>query len=156
MFKPEHGAPWIAAGDAFKSKANISFNNDGTVSPPDTLRNIQRMVTRTTDSGKVHAPNQAVTLDQALKASTINAAYQLKRDKEIGSLEVGKYADLVELTADITAVKPNEIIEKVKVKGTWLGGKKIDLKKYLEQIKAIDPSEHKDLGKAVAKGMHAH
>jgi len=156
MFKPEHGAPWVAAGDAFKSKANVSFNNDGTVSPPDTLRNIQRMVTRTTDSGKVHAPNQAVTLDQALKASTINAAYQLKRDKEIGSLEVGKYADLVELSADITAVKPNEIIEKVKVKGTWLGGKKIDTKKYLEQITAIDPTEHKDLGKAAMKNYHRH
>jgi predicted amidohydrolase YtcJ len=158
MFKPEYGSQWIAAGDAFKSKANVSFNNDGTVSPPDTLRNIQRMVTRTTDSGKVHGANQAVTLDQALRASTINGAYQLKRDKEIGSLEVGKYADLVELSADITAVKPNEIVEKVKVKvkGTWLGGKKIDTKKYLEQITAIDPSEHKDLGKAAMKNWHRH
>jgi predicted amidohydrolase YtcJ len=156
MFKPEYGAKWIAAGDAFKAKANVSFNNDGTVSPPDTLRNIQRMVTRTTDAGKVHAPDQAVTLDQALKASTINAAFQLKRDKDIGSLEVGKFADLVELSADITAVKPNEIIEKVKVKGTWLGGKKIDTKKYIEQISAIDPTEHKGLGTAAMKNWHRH
>jgi hypothetical protein len=126
------------------------------VSPPDTLRNIQHMVTRTSDSGMVHGANQAVTLNQALRASTINGAYQLKRDKEIGSLEVGKYADLVELSADITAVKPNEIVEKVKVQGTWLGGKKVDTKKFLEQIKAIDPSEHKGLVAAGVKNAHRH
>ena len=45
--------------------------------------------------------DQSVTLDQALRAITINGAYQLKRDHEIGSLAVGKYADMVELSADI-------------------------------------------------------
>ena len=156
MFKPEYGAQWQRANDAFKANIHTSFHNDGSVSPPDTLRNIQHMVTRTTDSGKVHGANQAVTLNQALKASTINGAYQLKRDKEIGSLEVGKYADLVELSADITTVNPNEIMEKVKVQGTWLGGKKIDTAKFLKEIAAIDPSEHKDLGGAALKGVHSH
>ena len=156
MFKPEYGAQWQSAGDAFKANVHTSFHNDGSVSPPDTLRNIQHMVTRTSDSGKVHGANQAVTLDQALKASTINGAYQLKRDKEIGTLEVGKYADLVELSADITAVKPGEITDKVKVKGTWLGGKRIDLKQFLKEAAAIDPSEHKDLGSASTKSMHQH
>jgi predicted amidohydrolase YtcJ len=156
MFKPEYGAQWQRAGDAMKMKTRTTFHNDGSVSPPDTLRNIQHMVTRTTDSGKVHGANQAVTLDEALKASTINGAYQLKRDKDIGSLEVGKFADLVELSADITAVKPNEILEKVKVKGTWLGGKKIDTAKYLEQISAIDPTEHQGLAKSALKNAHRH
>jgi len=156
MFKSEYGAQWQRVNDAFKSNLHTSFHNDGSVSPPDTLRNIQRMVTRTTDSGKVHGANQAVTLDQALKASTINGAYQLKRDTEIGSLEVGKYADLVELSADITAVKLEEIMDKVKVKGTWLGGKKIDTAKFLQEVSAIDPSEHPDLGDATLKTMHSH
>ena len=114
------------------------------------------MVTRTTDSGKVHGANQAVTMDQALKASTINGAYQLKRETEVGSLEVGKYADLVELSADITAVNPNEILDKVKVQGTWLGGKKIDTAQFLKEIQAIDPSEHQALGEASLKGVHSH
>ena len=156
MFKPEYGAQWQRAGDAFKYNIHTTFHNDGSVSPPDTLRNIQRMVTRTTDAGSVHGANQAVTLDQALKASTINGAYQLKRDTEVGSLEVGKYADLVELSADITAVNPNEILEKVKVQGTWLGGKKIDIAQFLKEIKAIDPSEHQALGEASLKGVHSH
>lgn len=156
MFKPEYGAQWQRANDAMQMKTRTSFHNDGSVSPPDTLRNIQSMVTRTTSSGKVHGANQAVTLDQALKASTINGAYQLKRDKEIGSLEVGKYADLVELSADITAVKPIEITKKVKVKGTWLGGKKIDTTKFLEQITAIDPTQHQGLADSALKNAHRH
>ncbi|WP_216152046.1 amidohydrolase [Polynucleobacter sp. JS-Safj-400b-B2] len=156
MFKPEYGAQWQRAGDSFKYNIHTTFHNDGSVSPPSTLRNIQHMVTRTTDAGTVHGANQAVTLDQALKASTINGAYQLKRDTEIGSLEVGKYADLVELSADITAVNPNEIMDKVKVQGTWLGGKKIDTAQFLKEIKAIDPSEHQALGEASLKGVHSH
>ena len=156
MFKPEYGAEWQRVGDAFKANIHTTFHNDGSVSPPDTLRNIQHMVTRTTDSGKVHGADQAVTMEQALKASTINGAYQLKRDNEIGSLEVGKYADLVELSADLTAVKPDEITTKVKVQGTWLGGKKIDTAKFLEEIKAIDPTEHQDLAGAALKGVHSH
>lgn len=156
MFKPEYGSQWQRAGDAMKMKTQTTFHNDGSVSPPDTLRNIQRMVTRTTDSGKVHGANQAVTMDQALKASTINGAHQLKREKEIGSLEVGKYADFVELSADLTAVNPNEILTKVKVQGTWLGGKKIDTAKFIEQISAIDPTEHQGMGAAALKNAHSH
>jgi predicted amidohydrolase YtcJ len=156
MFPSELGSQWQRVGDAFKANIHTSFHNDGLVSPPDTLRNIQHMVTRTTDSGKVHGANQAVTMEQALKASTINGAYQLMRDKEIGSLEVGKYADLVELSADLTAVKPEEITTKVKVQGTWLGGKKINTAKFLEEIKAIDPSEHQGLADATLKTRHSH
>ncbi|WP_231971217.1 amidohydrolase [Polynucleobacter necessarius] len=118
MFTPELGSQWQRVNDAFKADIHPSFHNDGSVSPPDTLRNIQHMVTCTTDSGKVYGANQAVTMEQTLKASTINGAYQLKRDKEIGSLEVGKYVDLVELSADLTTVNPNEIKEKVKIQGT--------------------------------------
>ncbi len=154
MFKPEIGSQWQAAGDAFKTNIHTSFHNDGSVSPPDTLRNIQFMVTRTSDTGKVHGANQAVTVEQALKASTINGAYQLKRD-DIGSLEVGKYADLVELSADLTAVKPEEITSKVKVQGTWLGGKKIDNAKFLKEISAINPAEHQGVAATALKNAHS-
>lgn len=155
MFKSEYGSQWQAANDAFKANVHTSFHNDGMVSPPDTLRNIQHMVTRTSINGNVHGANQAVTIDQALKASTINGAYQLKRD-DIGSLEVGKYADLVELSADLTAVKPAEITSKVKVLGTWIGGKKVDTAKFLQQISKIDPSEHKGLVETSLKNAHQH
>ena len=156
MFEPAIGSQWEAVGSAFAADVRPSFHNDGPVSPPDVLLNIQSMVTRTTDSGKVHGANQAVTMDQALKAVTMNGAYQLKRENEVGSIEVGKYADFVELSADLTKVNPLEITEKVKVRGTWVGGKKIDLKKFINQVDAIDPSQHKGLIKSSIVEMHAH
>lgn len=156
LFDSEHGSQWEALRSAADAGVHLSFHNDGPVSPPDVLLNIQSTVTRTTESGKVHGANQAVTLDQALKAVTINGAYQLKRDKEVGSLEVGKYADFVELSADLTKVNPLEITAKVKVQGTWVGGKKIDLKQFMEEANAIDPSQHKDLFKSSINGMHSH
>ena len=156
LFDSAHGSQWEALRSAADAGVYLSFHNDGPVSPPDVLLNIQSTVTRTTDSGKVHGPNQAVTLDQALKAVTINGAYQLKRDKEVGSLEVGKYADFVELSADLTKVNPLEITDKVKVQGTWVGGKKIDLKKFMQEANAIDPSQHKDLVKSSISGLHSH
>lgn len=155
MFKSEYGSQWQAAGDAFKANVHTTFHNDGSVSPPDTLRNIQHMVTRTSINGNVHGANQAVTIEQALKASTINAAYQLKRD-DLGSLEVGKYADLVELSADLTAVKPSDITTKVKVLGTWLGGKKIDTAKFLQQIATFDPAEHQAAAVEALKNAHSN
>lgn len=156
MFDSANGSQWQRVQDAFQAGVRPSFHNDGPVSPPNVLMNIQRMVTRTTDSGKVHGANQAVTMDQALRAVTLNGAYQLKRDHEIGSLTVGKYADIVELSTDLTTVKPIEITEKVKVLGTWVGGKKIDLLKFIDDISAIDPTEHQGLVNSSLSTWHDH
>lgn len=145
MFDPAHGARWQAIRDAFDAGVTPSYNNDGSVCPPHQLLNVQHTVMRTTINETVHGANQAVSLDDALKAITINGAYQLKRDHEIGSLAVGKYADLVELSADIYTVPVDQIVDRVTVLGTWLGGKKIDLDKFVADVEAIDPTEHADL-----------
>ena len=156
MFDPAYGSEWVRMNSAFQTDVHPSFHNDGPVSPPDVLLNIQSMINRTTDSGKVHGANQAITMQQALEAVTINGAYQLKRDKEVGSLEVGKYADLVELSTDLTKVDPKQITEKVKVLGTWLGGKKINLDQFLKEVSAISSREHAGLGKAALSSAHPH
>ena len=145
MFESAYGAQWQRLRDAFDAGVTPSYHNDGSVCPPHQILNVQHTVMRTTMSGTVHGAEQAVSLDQALKAITINAAYQLKRDHEIGSLAVGKYADLVELSADIYTVPVDQITDRVKVLGTWLGGRKIDLDKFVADIQAIDPTEHQDL-----------
>lgn len=145
MFDSQYGAQWQRIRDAFEAGVTPSYHNDGSVCPPNQLLNVQHTVMRTTMSGHVHGANQAVALDDALKAITINGAYQLKREHEIGSLAVGKYADLVELSADIYSVPVDRIVEQVKVLGTWLGGKKIDIDAYVDAVKTIDPTEHHDL-----------
>ncbi|MFM8351158.1 MAG: amidohydrolase [Actinomycetales bacterium] len=138
MFPPEIGSQWMRWGDAVRAGAHLSFHNDGPVSPPIPLLNIQTAITRTTDTGQVHGANQIISIEDALKAETIGAAYMLHRDDEIGSLAVGKFADLVELSMDPYLAEPLKLASQVKVQGTWRSGRKIDLDAYMQQIQAVE------------------
>lgn len=149
MFAPEIGSQWVRGREAFDSGAVISFHNDGSVSPPIPLLNVQAMVTRRSDSGAQHGVEQAVTVHEAFKAHTINAAYQLRREHDLGSISVGKLADLVELSEDPYLVDPEELTAKVSVLGTWINGKRTDTDQFLTQIGAIDPSSHPDVSAKV-------
>jgi len=153
MFAPEIGSQWVRAGDAVRSGASVSFHNDGCVSPPLPLLNVQAMVTRRSVSGNLHAANQAVTLHDAFLAHTANAAYQIGRDRDLGSVEVGKLADLVELSADPFAVDVNRLTDLVKVQGTWRSGQRIDVDRFLKAVEAIKPSKHSQLAEKAA-GRH--
>jgi len=70
----------------------------------------------------VQAPGERIGVERALRAITVDAAYVLGIDRELGSLEVGKLADLAILDDDPTAVAPSAI-RKIKVVGTVLGGR---------------------------------
>jgi predicted amidohydrolase YtcJ len=145
IFDHEHGSQWAAFADAVASGAVVSLHNDGSVSPPTPVLNIQTAVTRRTRAGTVHGADQRITLDQALRAHTINAARTLHRDKLIGSLEVGKLADFTELAADPYAVDPAQLAEKATVSGTWLSGERIDLSTFVGAIRGHDPGPHAHL-----------
>ena len=145
MFDSKIGSQWQAVGDAVRAGVRVSFHNDGSVAPPNQLLAVQGMVTRTTKAGTLHGPNQMISLHEGLRAITINAAWQLKRENDIGSLAVGKYADLVELSTDPYMVDPHHLEAKVKVKGTWLGGRKLNMKAFMDEVAAIDPTEHHHL-----------
>lgn len=151
MFDSEHGARWQAFGDAVASGACVSLHNDGSVSPPAPVVNIATAVTRRTRDGGVHRPDQAITLDQAWRAQTIDAARTLRRDHLVGSVEVGKLADFVELSADPWTVEPEALIDTVAVTGTWLGGHRIDLDAFLTAVGGSDAAEHAHLAERNAK-----
>jgi len=102
-------------------------------------------VTRRTRGGNVHSADQTISLDQALKAQTIDAARTLHRETLVGSIAVGKLADFTELTADPYAVDPSELAESVQVNGTWLSGQRIDLDEFLAAVGKTNPSEHAHL-----------
>ncbi|MCX2932649.1 amidohydrolase [Mycobacterium sp. CVI_P3] len=145
MFDHEHGSQWAPFADAVASGAVVSLHNDGSVSPPTPVLNIQTAVTRRTRAGNVHGANQAITLDQALRAHTINAARTLHRDTLIGSLEVGKLADFTELAADPYAVDPTQLADQARVTGTWLSGERIDLTAFVGAVGRTDPGRHAHL-----------
>lgn len=142
MFEKEIGSRWQRFKTAFDFGTKPSFHNDGSVSPPNPLLNIQTAVSRTSISGTVHGVDEAISLDDALKAQTINAAFSLRRDKEIGSIEEGKFADFVALSKDPYTANPKKIADEVKVVDTWLNGKKIDIQKFLDAVSHPSEDSH--------------
>ena len=65
--------------------------------------------------------DEAITLDAALKASTMGPAYQLGMERDVGSIEVGKLADLVVLEKNLFEIPPDQI-HKTKVAMTVMNG----------------------------------
>ncbi len=147
LFTSEIGGQWMRGGDCFAAGAVTSFNNDGPVSPPIPLLNIQCMVTRRTLSGQVHGASQTISLDDAFRAHTVNAAHQLGRDHDLGSITAGKLADFVQLSADPFTVDVEKLTEQVTVLGTWSGGRKVDTNAFTAQVAALDPDPHRHLAK---------
>lgn len=121
LFGPELGGRWMAARSALDAGLRISLHNDGTVTPPDPLGSVRTAVTRRTGgSGRVLAPEERITVDEALRAVTADAAWQLGLD-DVGRLEVGAPADLVVLSADPRRVPPDDLAG-VEVVATSLAG----------------------------------
>jgi predicted amidohydrolase YtcJ len=124
LFGPERGSRWMPAGSAVATGMRISLHNDPPVTPEEPLRNISVAVTRIAPSGRVLAPEERLTVEQAIRAQTIDAAWQLFADDIIGSLEVGKYADMVVLSADPRTVPPEQIAD-LDVRATFLAGRQV-------------------------------
>ncbi|TPG25606.1 amidohydrolase [Mycolicibacterium hodleri] len=124
LFGPEHGSRWMPAGSAVATGMRISLHNDPPVTPEEPLRNISVAATRMAPSGRVLGPEQRLTVDQAIRAQTLDAAWQLFADDVIGSLEVGKYADLVVLSADPRSVPAQDVAD-LDVLATYLAGKPV-------------------------------
>ena len=124
LFGPEHGERWMPCGSAVATGMRISLHNDPPVAPEEPLRNISVAATRTAPSGRVLAPEERLTVEQAIRAQTIDAAWQLFADDIVGSLEVGKYADMVVLSADPRSVPPEDIAD-LEVQATFLAGRQV-------------------------------
>lgn len=90
------------------------------------LKGIQMAVTRKLylepEAESLAEDFEKMTVHEALEAYTINPAYGMHWDDRIGSLEVGKYADLVILEKDLNEVAPDEIMN-TKILLTMVGGK---------------------------------
>jgi predicted amidohydrolase YtcJ len=84
-------------------------HTDAFVTPIDQMMTVWTAVTRRLRSGGVLGPDERITPYQALQAITTSAAYQYREEASKGSIEVGKRADLVVLSADPTKVDPDAI-----------------------------------------------
>ncbi|UYO44554.1 amidohydrolase family protein [Rhodopseudomonas palustris] len=119
---PERAARLDATGTAQRIGVPFAIHSDAPVTPLAPLFTAWCAVNRVSSSGRVLGRDtEALTTEQALAAITIGAAYTLKMDHLVGSIETGKYADFVVLDEDPLAVPP-ERLKEIAVWGTVIGG----------------------------------
>ncbi|MEW9921885.1 amidohydrolase [Marimonas sp. MJW-29] len=111
-----------AARAALDAGVNVAIHSDAPVTPMGPLFTAWCAVNRQTMSGRTLGEAQRITVAEALRLITLGAAYTLKLDSEIGSIETGKIADFAILGEDPLAVAP-ESLKDVPVLGTISGGK---------------------------------
>ncbi|MCU0907493.1 MAG: amidohydrolase family protein, partial [Rhodobacteraceae bacterium] len=104
----------------------FTLHSDFMVTDPVPLHMIEMAVTRRTwkEPDYVLGPQERISVESAIRAVTSEAAWQLFSDHEVGSLEAGKYADMVILDADPRAVAP-DTIKSIRVLETWMGGNRV-------------------------------
>jgi predicted amidohydrolase YtcJ len=90
----------VRAGSMVRAGIPVSFHSDYPMAPVEPLFLAWCAATRRSRSGKVMSPSEQLTLDQALRGITIDAAYALRMDHEIGSIVAGKKADFTILESD--------------------------------------------------------
>lgn len=128
---PERAKTTYAFKSLIDAGAKVAFGSDWFVAPPHPLEGIYAAVTRRTLDGKNPEgwiPEQKLSVEEALRAYTIEAAYASFEENRKGSLSVGKLADLVVLDKDITTIAPEQI-QTAQVLTTLVGGKVVYEKK---------------------------
>jgi predicted amidohydrolase YtcJ len=124
IFGPERAAFMDPAGACVKAGLPFTLHTDGPCSPPGPLALISTAVTRRCIiDNSVVGPDQAVSLDDAIRAVTLDAARQLGQGDRLGSLETGKEADFTILERDPYKVDPDAIAD-IKVSETWVAGER--------------------------------
>jgi predicted amidohydrolase YtcJ len=110
-----------------RSGAVVAFGSDWSVSSLVPLEGIQVAVTRQSpdeEPSEVMQPDEVIDLPEALAAYTIGAAYAMGLEKETGSIEIGKRADLVVLEKNLFEV-PARRLGKTRVLTTFVGGEPV-------------------------------
>jgi predicted amidohydrolase YtcJ len=125
LIGPERIKGTYAFRSLLDADATVVFGSDWSVAPATPLEGIYAAVTRRTLDGRNPdgwVPEQKISVEEALYAYTVAAAYASFEEDEKGVLSQGRLADFVILERDLFSIPPEEIGE-VKVVTTVVGGK---------------------------------
>jgi predicted amidohydrolase YtcJ len=124
---PERASrPWVWRSIEQKGGA-LAFGSDWPVVTLNPWKGLETAVTRQTEEGEPvggFVPQQRLSLEDAIRAYTLGAAFAGRREKTEGSLEPGKLADFIILDRDLFKIEPSEI-GKTEVLLTVIGGKAV-------------------------------
>ena len=136
-FITEETARWMyPIKSLLDAGAHVAFGSDWAVSSVDPMPQIETAVTRVdadSHATEVLNPEQRITVQQAIEAFTMGSAYVNHQEDVTGSIEPGKFADLIVLNRNLLEIKPENISD-AKVVLTLFAGKPVhgrpaDLKK---------------------------
>ncbi|MGN6770894.1 MAG: amidohydrolase [Rhizobiaceae bacterium] len=118
---PDRAMRLDACGSALRHGVPLAIHSDSPVTPLGPLHVAWCAVNRLTPSGRVLGENQRISVEAALHAITLGAAFTLKLDSEVGSIETGKKADFAVLGQDPLTVAAGALRD-IPVLGTVMGG----------------------------------
>jgi predicted amidohydrolase YtcJ len=102
----------------------LVLSSDSPVADYRPLPAIASALNRATAQGNILGAEFRISIEDALKAYTINAAAAVHREKDLGSIEAGKWADLVVLDRNPLQT-PQQEIENIQVLETWVAGRRV-------------------------------
>ena len=101
---PERAQRMNACASALNAGVPLAIHSDAPVTPLGPLFTAWCAVNRRSAMGRLLGEGERISVDAALRAITLGAAYTLKLDSEIGSIEPGKRADFAVLESDPTEI----------------------------------------------------
>lgn len=159
----ERADAMVRLGDLSAAGIPWSLHSDMPMAPGDPLFLMWCAVTRLTPSGRVAAPEQRISLAEALRGVTIEAAYSLGLEDEAGSIEPGKRANFTVLDANPLSVAPMDLRD-IAVWGTVMEGRVLPVRAAQGGSRASLPARHggrdaadeADALRHAIKVVHAH
>ena len=138
---PQRADTMVRSGSVVKRHIPLSFHSDLPMAPSDPLFLAWCAVNRVTTSGRVAAPEQRISIEDALRAVTIEAAYSWQKEHELGSIAPGKIANFTVLEQNPLTVEPMKLKD-VPIWGTVFEGRLFPLakKKKTAAVKIPDAS----------------
>jgi len=118
---PDRARRMDACATALREGVALAIHSDAPVTPMAPLFTAWCAVNRLTESGAVLGPEERISVEDAIQAITLGAAYTLRMDHLIGSIEPGKYADFAVLETSPFDAAPQELRD-IRVAGTISGG----------------------------------
>ncbi|MFZ4479426.1 MAG: amidohydrolase [Rhodoferax sp.] len=132
---PERASQITRCGSLLKAGLKVSFHSDFMMAPPEPLMLAWCAASRTTASGKVMAPEERISVMQALRGVTIDAAWALRIEDEVGSICAGKRADFCVMLDDPFELGPDRLKD-VRIAGTVFEGEPHLLAQPVASLKA--------------------
>jgi predicted amidohydrolase YtcJ len=122
---PDRANRMDACGTALQAGVPLAIHSDAPITPMGPLFTAWCAVNRVTSSGRILGESERISVPQALYAITMGAAFTLRLDDRIGSIEVGKFADFCVLADDPLTVAPMALKD-IAIVATVLGGRVLD------------------------------